>query len=171
MPGVKMEKIDDEVKTVSKTVEKQPVQSVPVDSAIGFYPINDLPSKYKLYPQGTIIYGRPLRVIEVKQLSQMGEENSGNVINSILRSATKGIKIEDILIADKVYILFWLRANTYKDSGYKVDFNCLKCKKPSSYSFALDALDVTYIKDDYDEETPIQLPICKDKIIMRYQRM
>lgn len=170
MAGIKMEK-DDVESTVEKSqvAVKQPLQAVPVDAMMGYFPINDLPSKYKLYPEGTMIHGRPLKVLEVKQLSQMGENNSNVIINGILKSATRGIKVEDILLADKIYILFWLRANTYKDSGYKVNFKCLKCEKDSTYSFTLDALQITYIMDDYVDGTPFELPISKDKIIWRYQ--
>jgi hypothetical protein len=170
MPGIKMEK-DDSESTVEKpqVAVKQPLQAVPVDAMMGYFPITDLPSKYKLYPEGTMIHGRPLGVLEVKQLSQMSENNSNIIINGILKSATRGIKVEDLLIADKIYILFWLRANTYKDSGYKVDFKCLKCEKDSTYSFTLDALQITYIKDDYIDGTPFELPISKDKIILRFQ--
>lgn len=172
MAGVKMEKADNETKVEQpKVAVKPPSQAVPEDVPMGFYPIKDLPSKYKLYPEGTLIQGRPLRVLEVKQLSQMGEDNSSNVINGILKSATRGININDILIADKIYILFWLRANTYKDSGYRVDFKCLKCGKDSNYSFNLDALEITYIDDSYVDGIPFELPVCKDKIIMRYQRV
>lgn len=170
MAGIKMEKDDVELIVKKPQVAvKQPLQVVPEGSAMGYFPITDLPSKYKLYPEGTVIHGRPLRVLEVKQLSQMGENNSTIVVNSILKSSIRGIKVEDLLIADKIYILFWLRANTYKDSGYKVDFKCLKCEKDSTYSFTLDALQITYLKDDYVDGTPFELPISKDKIILRYQ--
>lgn len=171
MAGVKMEKIDDEKKDEQQVAVKPAPQAVPEDAMMGFYPINDLPSKYKLYPEGTLIHGRPLRVLEVKQLSQMGENNSNIIINSILKSAIRGIKVDDLILADKIYILFWLRANTYKDSGYKVDFKCLKCEKDSTYSFTLDALQITYLRDDYKEGTPFELPISKDKVVLRLMRV
>jgi len=99
----------------------------------------------------------------------MGENNSNIIVNNILKSSIRGINIDKLLIADKIYILFWLRANTYKDSGYKIDFKCLKCEKDANYSFTLDALQISYIKDDYVDGTPFELPINKNKIILRYQ--
>jgi hypothetical protein len=165
--ALKMEKVEEKVET--KVVEKPVAEKVPDDGMMGFYPIKDLPSKYKLYPEGTLIYGRPLRVLEVRQLSQMGEDNSANVINNVLRSATKGLKVENMFLADKIYIIFWLRANTYKDPGYRVDFKCMKCEQPSNYSFGLEALKVTYIKDTYVDGTPFELPVSKDKVILGYQ--
>lgn len=173
--SVKFEKVEDELKVEKKMEQPQeavkPVVQVVPEAPMGFYPITDLPSKYKLYPEGTLIYGRPLRVLEVKQLAQMGEQNSTIVMNNVLKSATKGIRIEELLVADKIYILFWLRANTYKDSGYQIDFKCLKCDKDSTYAFNLDSLDINYIPDNYVEGKPIELPISKDKVVMRYQRV
>lgn len=172
MTTVKMEEFDNETEKVAPTpTVVVPQEQVKTNAPMGFYPIKDLPSKYKLYPAGTVISGRPLRVLEVKQLSQMGSENSTIVINGVLRTAIRGIDVENLLMADKIYILLWLRANTYKDSGYRVDFTCTKCKKPSDYYFNLDALEIEYIKDDYVDGSPIVLPICKDKVILGYQKV
>jgi len=172
--SIKLEKMEDE-KTSEKVAEKEVKEIVKEEPKVvaneapmGFYPIKDLPSRYKLYPEGTIIYGRPLKVLEVKQLGQMTEDNSNSVINGVLRTATKGLNISDLLVADKVYILFWLRANTYKDSGYRVDFDCLKCGQDSNYAFSLESLDVIYL-DKFDEYIPNNLPISKDEVILKFQ--
>ena len=53
--ALKMEKVEEKVET--KVVEKPVAEKVPDDGMMGFYPIKDLPSKYKLYPEGTLIYG------------------------------------------------------------------------------------------------------------------
>ena len=126
------EKVNEKLPEENQIIAKENPGVEPAQEApMGFFPIVDLPSRYKLYPKGTKIFGRPLRVLEVKQLSQMGEDNSGTVINSVLKSATVGFNVNELLVSDKVYILFWLRANTYRDSGYRVDFECLKCGKES----------------------------------------
>ena len=164
--SVKLEEINDSELTVKKIATVAPVAQDPM---MGFFPITDLPSKYKLYPEGTVIYGRPMRVLEVKQLSMMGEDNSFSIVNNIIRSCVRGMRVEDILQADKMYILFWLRANTYKDPGYTVDFDCTKCNQPSKYYFNLDVLNVEYIKDENIERLPIVLPINGDKVLLHYQ--
>lgn len=163
--SVKLEEVKDDV-TAVKTAPK--VSSVNQDALMGFFPINDLPSKYKLYPDGTLIHGRPLRVLEVKQLSMMTEDNSFSIINNVIRSCVRGINVDDILIADKMYILFWLRANTYKDPGYTVNFTCSKCKQPSQYYFNLDVLNIDYIKDENIEMLPIVLHNSGDTILLKY---
>ena len=58
-----------------------------------YYEILGLPSKMKFYPEGTKLYGRPLKVLEIKQLAAINEDNADSVINSILRRTIKGIKL------------------------------------------------------------------------------
>jgi ribosomal protein S27E len=123
-----------------------------------YWDIQGLPSKYKLYPEGTRIQGRPLKVLEVKKISSINESNADFIINDVLRRTIKGIEIENILVADKLFIIFWLRDNTYRDSGYVVDFKCPKCEKESNYHFELDNLEVKYLSDNYDPNKILTLP-------------
>jgi hypothetical protein len=111
-----------------------------------YYPIEDLPSKYLLYPEGTKILGRPLKVLECKKLAAINPSNINFVINDILRSAIKGIDVNNILSGDKLYIIFWLRANTYKESGFEIDFHCPKCNTESGYEFTLDNLQINRLE-------------------------
>jgi hypothetical protein len=124
---------------------------------LNFWPINDLPSKYKLYPEGTKILGRPLKVIEVKKLASLTDENAGYIINDILRRTIKGIDVNNILLADRFYIVLWLRSNTYRDSGYVVQYQCPKCEKETDFHFELKDLEVVYLSDDYNPNKDIRL--------------
>lgn len=119
-----------------------------VDNAI-YHEINGLPSKCKLYSENTRIEGRPLKLIEVKRLSGINEENSDAIINDILRRTIKGINIDNLLVADKLYLIFWLRANTYRESGFSVDYVCSNCKQESSFDFKLENLQIQYLSDEF----------------------
>lgn len=113
-----------------------------------YYEITDFPSKCKLY--GNVkIEGRPLKLLEVKRLSSMTEENADSIILDILKKCIRGIKIEDILSSDKLFLIFWLRANTYRESGYSQDFVCSNCKEEVSFDFKLSNLQVQYLKDSF----------------------
>jgi len=116
-----------------------------------FWLIEDLPSKYMLYPKDTKISGKRLSVPEVKKLAQMNEDNYASVIRFVLSNAIKGIDVDDILIADKLYLIFWLRANTYREPGYDVEFKCNLCKNRSFYEFELDLLKVNYIVSNFND--------------------
>lgn len=122
-----------------------------------YYSIEGLPSRGLLYKKGTQISGRPLKVLEVKKLASLNEFNADFIVNDILRRTIRGIKIEDILIADKLFIILWLRANTYRDSGYVVDFTCTKCQQESQYHFELDNLEVKNLSESYNPNKEITL--------------
>jgi hypothetical protein len=126
-------------------------------SNLEFWPITDLPSLYKFYPQGTQILARPLKVPEVKKLALLNENNFNFVINEILKVTTKGIELDDLLVSDKIYILFFLRANTYRESGYVQPFHCSKCDKDSSYEFSLSDLQIIYVDKKFDISKPLPL--------------
>tara|TARA_R110001592_G_scaffold362233_3_gene675461 strand:+ start:6658 stop:7554 length:897 start_codon:yes stop_codon:yes gene_type:complete len=132
-----------------------------------YWPIEDLPSKFLLYPEGTKIYARPLKVLEVKMLSSLTNDNFHYVITEVLKKAVDGIDVENLLVADKLYIIFWLRANTYKNSGYTVDFDCTLCETSSKYEFEINNLDIIDIKDDYQKDKTVVLPINKDSLTTR----
>ena len=131
-----------------------------IDSNSVFGSINGLPTGGKLYPDGTKIEGRPLKVQEIKMLSQMTEENANDIVNTILERAITGIEIDNIYSADKLFIMFWLRANTYQESGYNVKFECGKCDSLSEFEFELDQLKIKKLDDEKEEflTKPFKLP-------------
>lgn len=128
-----------------------------------FHEILDLPSKYRLYPEGTKFYGRPLFVKELKKLASMNEDNHTSIINEILSTAIKGIDINEIYVADKIYLILWLRANTYKNSDFSIKYRCPECKAENSYMFGVEHLDIKYLPDNYKLE-PLTLINTEDEI-------
>jgi len=134
----------DEVVEVPKVVEQKLEDN--------FFPIEDLPSRYKLYPEGTKIFGRTLKVSEVKKLTTMNENNFNVILKDILTATLRGIDIEDICVADKVYIIFWLRANTFKNSNFVAKYSCDHCETKNEYKFDLDSFDIEYLPENYDKK-------------------
>lgn len=132
-----------------------------------YFQVTGFPSKMRLYPEGTVIEARPLKVLDVKLLSSMNEKNFDKVINEVLTRTVRGIDINKILVADKYYLIFWLRANTYKDSSYTMKFHCSKCESESEYNFTLDCLDINYLSDSVDFSRELTLPLCKSKVMFK----
>lgn len=144
----------------TKSINKASVDNDPTilpESNSNYWYIDGIPSRYKLYPEGTKIYGRPLKVLEIKKLSSINEINADHIINEILSKTIKGIRIGNLYIADKLFIVFWLRANTYRDSNYVVKYTCQKCLTETSYHFGIDNLEVQYLSDDYDPNRELLL--------------
>jgi len=154
------------VKQDEKKVDKKPEQEVVVKK--NTWPIDGLPSRGIFYPEGTVLMGRPLKVLEIKMLSSMTEETANYVINDILKRTVTGLPLDQMLVADKLYIVFWLRANTYKDSGYKVGFECSKCHQEAKFAFNLDDLTVKDVADDYNPEKILKLKESKTKLTFTY---
>jgi len=136
--------------TVKKTVEELTPNKKENANTLEYWDIdlNELPSKGVLYPEGTKLYGRRLKVKEVKKLAQMNESNSDEVIKEVLKSSIKGIDIETLYDDDKTYIILWLRANTYREPGYNISFFCSNCNKLSSYEFSLDQIHIIHIDEN-----------------------
>jgi len=124
-----------------------------------YWPIKGMPSKGKFYPKNSIIEGRPLKVIEVKKISSINDGNGDFIINDILKRTIKtSFPFDEIYIADKLFMVFWLRENTYRESGFVVKFECLKCKKVSDFHFELNNLEVQIVNDNFSPESEITLP-------------
>ena len=160
----KMVDVDETVVPQVQQVPKAPERKTDTNDA-NYYKVEGLPSGGKFYPEGTEIYGRPLKVLEVKQLSSINEENADNIINSVLKKAIKGINVDDILIADKLYIMFWLRSNTYKESCYTMKYNCNTCKQDAQFEFLLEHLGIRSIDKAFTpEKLTFEMKGNKDRI-------
>jgi len=122
-----------------------------------YWEIDDIPTKYKLYPDGTKIMARPLKVIEIKKLTSINSENADDLVNDILRKSIRGIDVNEIYSADKMYLILWLRANSFRDNKYVVTFDCEVCSKETSYHFDINNVIVNYINDDYDPNETLTL--------------
>lgn len=143
-------KIVDEDAIPTQTVPEA-LQSISKPSPIdeGYHLIEGLPSALKLYPEGTEIYGRSLKVLEVKSLSSINETNADNIINSILRRSIKGIDVDKILVSDKLYILMWLRGTSFPSSEYGIPFKCSSCEKEVKYIFELNKIETRQIDENF----------------------
>jgi hypothetical protein len=138
----------------------QEKSTVPVMSAEDYSKmvcIENLPSKNLLYPEGAKIYGRHLDVGELKKLSSVNINNVNIITSDIIRSSIKGVKFEDILIDDKLYLILWMRANSFPNSGYSVPFTCYKCQKESDYDFKVDDININFIKEENITSKPLPL--------------
>lgn len=134
---------------IDETIET-PIQK-PVQKLEGnFYEITDLPSRFLLYPEGTKIFGRPMKVSEIKKLTTMNEVNYNSIIKSVLENCIKGIEIDELYVADKLYLIFWLRANTYTDANFVTSYICQHCGRKTEYRFNIDDFETAYLEDGFE---------------------
>ncbi len=154
-----------DLRIAQEDLNKENIEEVKVESNYIF--VEDLPSKYKFYPADTKIYIKPLSVKQVKALAGLTENNFNLIINSVLNESIKGIKVDDLLINDKIYIIFYLRALTYKEALYEIDYFCDKCSKETTYNFSVDVLNVNYVKDNIS--LSFNLPVSKDNVTLKFK--
>lgn len=160
---MKSEKIDvnnspksDNLKDIIAEFENQPPKnSILLDKSL-------LPSKGKLYPEQ--IYVKKLSSLNIKKLATITEQNSTFIINSTIKSCLWGIDTDKILVADKLWLIFYLRAYTFNDLPYKLRGKCEGCGTISSFDFVLKDLNITY----YENELPEYFEINGDKISVRF---
>ena len=122
-----------------------------------YHNIEIIPSRYVLYPKGTMLKGRGLKNIEVKKLCTLNEKNYNRIINEVISSAIVGLPVDELLEQDKIYLIFWLRANTYKNSNFISEYTCEHCGKEAHYHFDVDKFDVKYIEETYDPSFELKL--------------
>jgi len=121
-----------------------------------------LPSKGMFYPEK--IYVKKLSTINIKKLATITEQNSNAVINNIIMSCLWGVDYNKILVADKLWLVFYLRSFTYNDLPFKLRYECKSCGTISHFDYVLDRLSVTR----YEKDLPEYFDINGDKITVKF---
>ncbi len=153
-------------KMVDPSDFEKPVEQVVTTKNDNFFLIENLPSRGLFYPEGTKIFGRPLTVREIKKITGMNESNYNIIIRDILSSAIKGVNVDDIMASDKLYLIFWLRANTYKSANFVTPYTCERCGKETEFSFDVDHFEIK----DINEEAVLEFTLehSEDEIVLSY---
>lgn len=106
-----------------------------------------LPSKGKFYQND--IFVKKLSTIDIKNLATLTSDTMDGVINGILSHCVHGVNVNDILVGDKFWLIFYLRNLTYNDYPFAVKYKCENCKKSGMYKMTMKDVIVTYLKDDF----------------------
>lgn len=129
--------------------------------------LDELPTRGVFYDENAIIRIRPLAVSEVKQLATLCDMNSVSLVNELLRRCLEleNLEFNEITLADREYLVFWIRANTYVQSaGYTITAQCPQCKQEFEKQFRVEQFDTKYIQRRLDT---IHLPDCNIDIPMK----
>ena len=132
----RMSNTNDFAAVAAEVENKLPADAVKLDKTL-------LPSRGKLYPND--IYVKKLSTLNIKNLSTLNESNGNFVLNSVLSSCVFGIKTDDILVGDKLWLIFYLRAYTYDDFPFKIKHKCEHCENTVSLTYTLKNLKVDYL--------------------------
>lgn len=107
-----------------------------------------LPSKGLLYKNDLFV--RKLSTIDIKNLSTVTADTVDGVMNGILARNVKGININDILVGDKIWLIFYLRNITYNDYPFAMKYICPECNTTALFNMTFNDLVITYLPEDFN---------------------
>lgn len=137
-----------------------------------YWEIDQLPSNFAFYKPYTRIYARPLKILELKMLARMDSRTSDHIINEILRKCVIGIRFEELYEVDKLFIVIWLRTNTFKDVTYDFKFTCPHCESENLSKIGVDQFDIKFLdKGNNTVLEEIELPAKGDKIKIGFSQI
>lgn len=123
-----------------------------------------LPSNGKMYDLNELTI-QEMTVAEEKFF--LGS-NGSKPINSILKKCVvDGDKIdfEDLIEADRFYLLVRIRCLTYGED-YNVSLRCPHCNRDFEHVIKLSELEIDELDDTFHDHWEFQLPVCGDTITM-----
>lgn len=140
-------------------------------------PLNELPTRGLFYNKDAVIKMRSMSVLDVKFLSTYRPELATEICNELLFKCSylENIKLEDLYLPDRIYLIFWIRNNSFTNgSSYIFDIKeCPSCNQSYKAEIHLSDFNIKYLEnkfidkihlDDYNVELPITIPKFKDSL-------
>ena len=107
-----------------------------------------LPSKGKYYSGPLFI--KKLSTIDIKNLNTMNEETANAILNGVLANCITGVPFNNLLQADKIWLIFYLRSFTYNDYPVAIKYECPDCKRHAVFEAKINDFDVKYYNEDFN---------------------
>jgi hypothetical protein len=128
-----------------------------------------LPSKGKFYKNSTGIKIRPMNLEDEKAVA-LAKGKVKDPINVVLSRCTEGVDIDDLLMIDKLSLIFNLRAISYGDI-YKAIAICTDCNAENDMDIPLMSLPVEFIPDTMEDPREVVLPVLNKKVKVIFPRV
>lgn len=132
---------------------------------------DEIPSRGCFYNSDAVIKIRPLNVQEVKYLSTLSPQNATDIINEIISKCIilENLNFDDILLADREYMAFWLRANSFQqNNGYSLGLKCENCGHEYKHEVQLADFPTVLYDTNKPKNKEIVLPDCNIKLYLKY---
>ncbi|MBO7691804.1 MAG: hypothetical protein J6T10_04120 [Methanobrevibacter sp.] len=118
---------------------------------------NVIPLNKSLLPSRGVFYKgdinlKKLSTLDIKNLSMVTSDTIDGVMNSIIAKNVTGVNINDILVGDKIWLIFYLRSITYNDYPYQIKYQCDNCNNIDTFQMRFDNLNVSYLPEDFNYE-------------------
>lgn len=129
----------------------------------------NLPSNGKFYKNSTGIKIRPMNLEDEKAIA-LAKGKVSNPINIVLSRCVEGVDIDDLLLLDKLSLIFNLRAISYGDI-YKAIIICSECNAENGMDIPLMSLPIEHIPDDVVDPRELTLPVLQKKVKVIFPRV
>jgi len=129
--------------------------------------LSDMPYNAKnvvTLPSGSEATLRPITFEEEKQILSLAKKGVDPSM-VLLDNCVTDIDKSDILLVDKIYLLFKLRELSF-GSVYKFIVGCPSCKQENRISIDLNDMPVVSM-EDLGREVEVELPMCKKKAVVK----
>lgn len=122
-------------------------------------------SKEVTLPSGGVAKIRPITFEEERDIIRANSTQGVDIATVLISKCVEGIEDSEILLVDKLYLLFKLRELSF---GAVYDFvvGCPGCKRENNISVDLNNMPVVSLESEDGTET-IELPMCKKQVKVR----
>jgi hypothetical protein len=122
-------------------------------------------SKEVTLPSGGVAKIRPITFEEERDIIRANATQGVDIATVLISKCVEGIEDSEILLVDKLYLLFKLRELSF---GAVYDFvvGCPGCKRENNISVDLNNMPVVSLESEDGTET-IELPMCKKQVKVR----
>ena len=132
-----------------------------------------LPSRCKFYTlpdPASPVSVRPMTFEDEKAIAAIKKSDKMDPINYLLARCVKNLNISELLLMDKLYLIYKLREVSY-GTDYKVNITCPKCSAESEVNVDISKLLVKEVPDDLSDPRKIYLPTIKKDATVRFPRL
>jgi len=133
----------------------------------------NLPSRCRFYTlpdPASPVSVRPMTFEDEKAIATIKKSDRMDPINYLLSKCVNNINISELLLMDKLFLLYKLREVSYGTS-YKVTMTCPKCGSESEVNIDISKLLINEVPDDLTDPRTVHLPVIKKDAIVRFPRL
>lgn len=129
-----------------------------------------LPSKGKGYNLSTENDSVTVKSLKFEDELSLGSVKKTEYTNALLSRCVQGIKVQDLFLFDKIFILLKLREISV-NSNYEINISCEECTEEFTVKFSLDKFPVKYVDENFDGTLEITLPKIQKQCVLRLPRV
>ena len=133
----------------------------------------NLPSRCRFYTlpdPASPVSVRPMTFEDEKAIATIKKSDRMDPINYLLAKCVNNLNISELLLMDKLYLLYKIREVSY-GTGYKAIIACPKCTSESEVNIDISKLLINEIPDDLTDPRKIHLPTIKKDATVRFPRL